>query len=318
MAMVSFGGSERHLPSLVVSQFQKGLQLIDKLMTALHAGDHNIKQHAKNAYAAFSKAESKLEDHIRHQTRKCRAEEAELSNMESRHQKIIRSLAGLSDSLASLSKRLEEQREKVANAQADVNSAEERVRKARSELEDAIETQKVVQKVGWATIWVPVVGASLLLVSETVLRESVENAEHSLDSTKSDLSSAENTLSQITTERRNTQDDISRREKEKTRMEGEMRETRKNISTCRNDINEQNRTLTALRKVMTRLGKVSGRAEVLRDATAIMHDIAEIGIPLKSLFDSFEEFITQPDLWRKVLSRPVFQAICDDDAGEWC
>ncbi|XP_067662230.1 tropomyosin-like [Haliotis asinina] len=317
MAMVSFGGSERHLPSLVVFQFQKGLQLIDKLITALHAGDHNIKQHAKNAYAAFSKAESKLEDHIRHQTRKCRAEEAELSNMESRHQEIIRSLAGLSDSLASLSKRLEEQREKVASAQADVNSAEERVRKARSELEDARAKREGVEKAGWATIWIPFVGTSLLLVSET-LRKGVDNAEHSLDSTKSDLSSAENTLSQITTERRNTQDDISRREKEKTRMEEEMRETRKNISTCRNDINEQNRTLTALRKVMTRLGKVSGRAEVLRDATAIMHDIAEIGIPLKSLFDSFEEFITQPDLWRKVLSRPVFQAICDDDAGEWC
>ncbi|XP_071096307.1 structural maintenance of chromosomes protein 4-like [Haliotis cracherodii] len=316
MAMVSFG-CERHLPSLVVSKFQTGIQFIDKLMTALQVGDYNFKQHIKNACASFSKAECELEKHIRRQTKKCREEEAELSNMQRRHQEILRSLAGMKDSLESLSKTLEEQRKKVKSAQSDVKDSEARVRKEQSKYEDAIATRNGVEAAGWATIWVPVVGASLLLVSETALKKCVDNAEHCLESTKSNLSRAEDAVREMTKARENTQGDIKKREMEKTKMKNEMVETQKNISTYRKDINEQNRTLTSLRKVMTRLGKVSGRAEVLRDATAIMHDIAEIGIPLKSLFDSFEEFITQPDLWKKVLSRPEFLAVCDDDDGDW-
>ncbi|XP_071096328.1 tropomyosin Tod p 1.0102-like [Haliotis cracherodii] len=336
MAMVSFGGCERQVPSLVVSQFQMGLQFIDKLMAGLQVTQfktgiqfidkliaalqfryYNVKRNIENASVAFSKAESELENHIRRQTKKCREEEAELSNMQRRHEEILKSLAGLKDSLESMSKILEEQRKKVRNAQSDVKDSEKRVRKAQSDYEDAIATRDGVRVAGWATIWIPFVGASLLLVSETALKECVDNAEHCLGSTKSDLSSAEDTVCEMAKARENTQDDIKRRKMENTKMEDEMEETQKNISTYRKGINEQNRTLTALRKVMTRLGKVSGRAEVLNDATAIMHDIAEIGIPLKSLLDSFEEFITQPDLWKKVLSRPVFLAVCDDDDGDW-
>ncbi|XP_067662229.1 uncharacterized protein [Haliotis asinina] len=334
MAMVSFGGSERHMPTSVVSQFQTGIQYIDKLMAALqmtrfYTGLHFIdrliaalqfryyvKPNIQNACVAFSKAESDLENHIGRQTKKCREEEVKLSRMQDKHQEILKFLAGLTDSLESLSKILQDQSHKVAHARQGVRDSEDRVRKARSELEDAIATRDGVRIAGWATIWIPLVGTTLLAVSETALKENIDNAEYSLDSTKSDLSCAENALRQITIEHRNTQDDISRREREKTTMEEEMTETRKNISTCRNDINEQNRTLTALRKVMTRLGKVSGRAEVLRDATILMHDIAEIGIPLKSLFDSFDEFMTQPDQWRRVIASPIFQAICDDD-GDW-
>ncbi|XP_071096331.1 tropomyosin-2-like [Haliotis cracherodii] len=317
MAMVSFGGCERHLPSLVVSQFQTGIQFIDKLMTALQVGDYNFKQHVQNAHASFSKAESELENHIRHQTKKCREEEAELSNIQRRHQEILKSLAGLNDSLETLSKTLEELRKKVESAQKDVEESKKSVAKARMEYEHANVTRETVRGVGKATSWIPFVGSTLLEVSETTLKQHVDNAEYCLDSAKSALSSAEDTVCEMAKARENAQGDIKRREIEKIKMEEEMKLTQKNISTYRKGINEQNRTLTALRKVMTHLGKVSGRAEVLRDATVILHDIAEIGIPLKSLFDSFEEFITQPDLWKKVLSRPEFLAVCDDDDGDW-
>ncbi|XP_071096974.1 tropomyosin Tod p 1.0102-like [Haliotis cracherodii] len=332
MAMVSFGGCERQVPSLVVSQFlqfidklmaglqvipfQTGIQFIDKLIDALQFY-YNVTRNIANASTAFSKAEIELENNIRRQTKKCREEEAELSNMQRRHQEFLKSLAGLDDSLESLSKILEGQRKKVASAEADVKDSEKRVQKAQSDYEEANSTRNGVWVAGWATIWIPFVGVSLLAVSETALQECVDNAEHCLDSTKSDLSSAEDELREMEKVRENTQGDIKRLKMEKTKMEDEMEETQKNISTYRKDINEQNRTLTALRKVMTRLGKVSGRAEVLNDATAIMHDIAEIGIPLKSLLDSFEDIITQPDLWKKVLSRPEFLAVCDDDDGDW-
>ncbi|XP_071096306.1 tropomyosin-2-like [Haliotis cracherodii] len=317
MAMVSFGRGERRLPSSVVSTFQSGLQSIDNLMTALQDGHYNFKKHVEKAHVAFSEAEDKLDNHIRRQTRKCREQEAELSSMQRRNKAVIKSLTGLEDSLEYLSIRLKKQKKKAEGAQEEVDDSEKRVKKAQSEYDEVSETRNKVQTVVKYTWWIPVVGTSVALYDHAILKPRVDNAEGCLDSAESDLTSAEHALREMTEQHENTRAVIKRHKKTRTRLEDEMEEIEEDIYAYRKDINKQNRTLTALRKVMTRLGKVSGRAEVLRDATAIMHEIAEIGIPLKSLFDSFEDIITQPDLWKKVLSRPEFLAVCDDDDDDW-
>ncbi|XP_067660146.1 uncharacterized protein [Haliotis asinina] len=306
------------VPPAVVTQFEAGVQYIDDIMTTIESGSKDVKGAANNAYEAFSHAERKLTEHTKTLTEKCLGKEAELSQKQAYHQQLLVSLASLNASLVEKRRHLQEQIRRFASALQDVQNAKDDVQRAREEFEKAEKHRNDVRTAGWATIWIPVVGVTMLAVSETALKGDVENAEHRLNSVRSTLSNARDTFSEMSNNCQQTERELQRKTDEKESVAADVANTEKYIQVTRNYITAQNSSLVNMRKVIHKLRLVSGRAEILRDETKLMYDIAQIGEPLKNLVDSLQKAgVARSELWNKVLSRPAFKAIGAADGDEW-
>ncbi|XP_067660144.1 tropomyosin-like [Haliotis asinina] len=287
-------------------------------MTIIESGSKDVKDEARNAYKAFSHAERKLTKHIDTLTEKCLGKEARLSKKKDHHRQLLVSLKSLNASLDEKRRHLQEQDRRVSSAKRDVQRAVQSFQRAREEFEKAEKHRNDVRTAGWATIWIPIVGATMLAVAETCLTNDVENAEHRLNSVRLTLSNARDTLSEMSNNCQQTENELQNKIDEKESVAADIANTELYIQATRKYITAQNSSLVNMRKVIHKLSLVSGRAEILRDETKLMYDIAQIGEPLKNLVESLEGVgVARSELWIKVLSRPAFKAVGAAEVDEW-